>query len=169
VLRRPELALQPDSLQSLMPGQALVTVRPARELFDAKRRAWLVGATMFVAFGVVALLVAAVGLYGVIAYDVGQRVHELGVRVALGAQRADVLALVLGAAARFALMGLALGAAVALAAARWVQPLLFEQSARDPFVFAFVSAVVLMLTLFASSLPALRATRVDPNLVLRSE
>jgi ABC-type lipoprotein release transport system permease subunit len=84
-------------------------------LLDAQRRSWHVGAAMFVAFGVLALLVASVGLYGVLSYDVGQRMHELGVRIALGAQRTDVMRLVVGHGVRVALAGVAAGGAIALA------------------------------------------------------
>ncbi|MEX2154192.1 MAG: ABC transporter permease [Gemmatimonadaceae bacterium] len=157
------------ALQAVMPGQALVTVRPARELFDAKRRSWRVGATLFVGFGVLALLVAAVGLYGVIAYNVAQRMHELGVRIALGAQARDVVQLVIGQGVRFALAGVAVGSALALVAARWIQPLLFQQSARDPAVFGLVGFLLMAVALFASAIPALRATRADPTTVLRTE
>ena len=157
------------ALQAVMPGQALVTVQTARDMFDMKRRSWLVGATMFVAFGALALIVAAIGLYGVIAYNVAQRMHELSVRVALGAQAGDVARLVVGQGVRLAAVGLAIGGAISLAAGRWIQPLLFEQSAKDPTVFGFVAATLILVALLASSLPAIRATRADPNAVLRSE
>ena len=124
---------------------------------------------MFVAFGALALIVAAVGLYGVIAYNVAQRMHELGVRVALGAQAGDVGRLVVGQGLRMAVAGLAIGGAISLVASRWIQPLLFQQSARDPVVFAVVAAMLVLVALIASSVPAMRAARVDPNAVLRSE
>jgi hypothetical protein len=157
------------SLQSVMPGNSLVTVQPAQELFDAKRRSWLVGATLFVGFGALALVVAAVGLYGVIAYTVAQRMHELGVRIALGAQARDIVRLVVGQGVRFTAVGLALGSAIAVAGSRWVQPLLFQQSAKDPMVFGLVGATLIAVALIASWIPALRATRADPNTVLRAD
>jgi predicted permease len=157
------------TLQAVMPGNSLVTVQPARDLLDAKRRSWLVGATLFVGFGALALIVAAVGLYGVIAYTVAQRMHELGVRIALGAQATDIARLVLGQGARFAFVGLVVGSAIALGAARWVQPLLFRQSATDPLVFGVVGALLIVVALVASAVPATRATRADPNTVLRAE
>ena len=157
------------ALQKLMPGQAYVTVRPFRELVDGQRRSWLFGATMFVAFGVLALLVAAVGLYGVIAYNVAQRMHELGVRIALGARPANLIRLVVSQGLRFALAGIAVGTALALLLAKWVQPLLFQQSAKDPMVLALVAALLLFVALVASSIPARKATRADPNAALRAE
>src|SRR6185503_5183379 len=153
----------------VMPGNSLVTVQPAHELFDAKRRSWLVGATLFVGFGVLALLVAAVGLYGVIAYTVAQRTHELGVRIALGAQGRDIVRLVVGHGARFASIGLVVGSAIAFATSRWVQPLLFQQSAKDPLVFGSVGVLLIVVAVAASWIPALKATRADPNTVLRAE
>jgi ABC-type antimicrobial peptide transport system permease subunit len=157
------------ALQPVMPGQQYVTVRPMAGLLDQRRRSWQVGATMFLAFGALALAVAAVGLYGVIAYDVAQRKHELGVRVALGAQEGDILRLVLRHGLRLAIAGVAIGVGVALAASRWIQPLLFRQSATDPLVYAVVGAVMIAVALTASALPAFRAARSDPNLALRAE
>ena len=157
------------ALQPVMPGQSYITVRPLNELVDAQRRSWQIGATMFAAFGVLALLVAAVGLYGVITYNVAQRMHELGVRIALGAQTRDVVRLVVGQGVRFALIGVTLGLGLALVGARWIQPLLFQQSARDPGTYAVVAAALLAVALLASALPALRATRADPNAALRGE
>jgi ABC-type antimicrobial peptide transport system permease subunit len=156
-------------LQRVMPGQSYVTVQPLREVIDGTRRSWRLGATMFVAFGSLALVVAAVGLYGVIGYNVTQRMHELGVRVALGAQSRDILRLIAGQGVRFALAGVAVGSALALVGSRWLQPLLFEQSATDPVVYAAVGAVLLLVALAASALPAARAARADPNAALRAE
>jgi len=144
-------------------------VQPFDEIIDTERRSWKVGATMFVAFGVLALLVAAVGLYGVITYNVAQRMHELGVRIALGAQARDVVRLVVGQGVRFALIGVTLGLALALLAAKWIQPLLFQQSARDPVTYGVVAGILLLVALLASVLPARRAMRADPNSALRTD
>jgi predicted permease len=156
-------------LQRAMPGQGYVTVQPLEDFVDAQRRSWTLGAAMFVAFGVLALLVAGVGLYGVIAYNVAQRMHELGVRIALGAQARDVMRLVVGQGISFALAGVAIGVGVALLAARWIQPLLFRQSATDPVTYGTVGALLVVVAVLASAVPALRATRADPNSVLRSD
>ena len=99
-----------------MPGSSYVTVRPLGDIVQNAQASWRLGATMFVAFAVLALVVAAVGLYGVIGYSVAQRMHELGVRVALGAQQRDILWLVVGQSVRFALAGTALGLIVAAVA-----------------------------------------------------
>jgi ABC-type antimicrobial peptide transport system permease subunit len=152
-----------------MPGETYVRVRPFEELVDRQRRSWRVGATMFGAFGVLALVVAAVGLYGVIGYNVAQRMHELGVRVALGAERRDVMGLVVGQGMKVALAGLLIGGGVAFYAARWIQPLLFQLSARDPATYATVAVTLLVVALLASLIPATRASRADPNVVLRSD
>ena len=157
------------ALQREVPGLSFVTVRPLTELIDNQRRSWILGAAMFVGFGVLALIVAAVGLYGVIAYNVAQRMHELGVRVALGAQPGNILGLVVGQGLRFALAGIAVGAILAFAASRWLQPLLFRQSARDPLVYGFVGAMLLLVAGAASAVPALRAAKADPNVALRSD
>ena len=156
-------------LQRVMPGASYLTVQPLRDIVQSAQRSWRIGATMFVAFGVLALVVAAVGLYGVIGYNVTQRMHELGVRVALGAQRWDILRLVVGQSLRMVVAAVCLGALVAFLAGRWVQPLLFQQSAADPLVYAGVAAMMIVVALAASALPALRASRADPNLALRSE
>src|SRR5437773_6020923 len=123
-----------------MPGQSYVTVRPMMDILNRARRSWQLGANLFVAFGVLALAVAGIGVYGVIAYNVTQRMHELGVRVALGAQRADIVRLVAGQGARFAIAGTVVGTGLALAASKWIQPLLFKQSATDPLIYVVVAA-----------------------------
>jgi len=158
-----------QALQGVMPGQQYVTTQPMSDLLGAQRRSWRAGATMFVAFGVLALVVAAVGVYGVIAYDVGQRMHELGVRIALGARGMDVVRLVVARGVRLAIGGVALGSALAASAARWIEPLLFHQSATDPAVFGFVGALLVAVAVVACSAPAARAVRADPNTVLRAD
>jgi len=157
------------ALQKIMPGTSYVTVRPMTEIFDPTIRSWKLGATMFVAFGALALILAAIGLYSVIAYNVVQRTHEMGVRVAFGAQMRDVVQLILGEGLRVTLIGLAVGGAVALYAGRWVAPLLFNVKPSDPLVFGAVVGVLLAAAVLASLVPALRAARVDPNVALRSE
>jgi len=157
------------ALQPVMPGQAYVKVRPMIEAVAASQRSWRLGANVFVAFGLLALVVAAVGLYGVMAYNVTQRMHELGVRVALGARDADILRLVAGQGARFAVAGVVVGSGLAWVASRWVQPLLFQQSATDPSVYGAVAVLMVVVALAASALPAKRATSADPNAALRSE
>lgn len=157
------------TLQNELTGLSFITARPLSELVDEQRRSWQIGAMMFVAFGVLALIVASVGIYGVIAYTVAQRMHELGVRVALGAQRGNILGLVVGQGLRFALAGVAVGVVLALAASRWLQPLLFHESARDPAVIVAVGLAMLMVAFAASAIPAIRASRADPNIALRSD
>jgi putative ABC transport system permease protein len=157
------------ALQTVMPGQAHVTVQPASDMVNAKRRSWQIGATMFVGFGILALVVAAVGVYGVIAYDVTQRRHELGVRVALGARTGDVIGLVIGKGIRIALVGVVLGIGLASLAAPWIQPLLFRQAARDPLTYGLVASTMLLVALLACAMPALRAAKADPTTALRSD
>lgn len=157
------------TLQKLMPGDGYIETQPLREIVRQQQGSWRLGATMFVAFGILALVVAAVGLYGVIGYNVAQRMHELGVRIALGAENGHIVRLVIGQSARFAFVGIAAGAVLAYVAGRWLEPLLFEQSARDPIIFAAVTTVLLLVTLIASAAPALRAVRADPATALRSD
>jgi putative ABC transport system permease protein len=156
-------------LQREMPGASYVTVTPFAEVVGPVKRSWNLGATMFTAFGVLALVLAAIGLYSVIAYNVAQRTHEMGVRRALGAQAGDVARLVLADGLRIAVIGVVLGVAIALWAGRFVKPLLFGVSATDPWVFGIVSVTLLAVAALASWIPATRASKVDPNVALRTE
>jgi len=157
------------ALQEVVPGFAYVSARTLDGIVAPQMRSWRLGATMFTIFGLLALVVAAVGLYSVVAYDVSQRTRELGVRVALGASGGTVLRLVVGEGVRVVALGLALGAAVAVSLASKVSPLLYEVSAKDPLTYAGVIAVLLVVAVVASLAPALRAARVDPNVALRAD
>jgi predicted permease len=157
------------ALQPLMPGSSFVTVQPLAQIYGPTIKSWRLGATMFVAFGGLALLLAAVGLYSVIAYNVVQRTHEMGVRVAFGARVRDVVQLVLGEGLRMAIVGLVLGAGIALYAGKWVAPLLYQVKPTDVGVYGLVVVVLLVVATLASLIPAIRAARVDPNVALRSE
>lgn len=118
-------------------------------------------------FAGIALLLTAVGLYGVMAYTVGQRVHEIGVRQALGATRAQVLWLVLGRGMGLTISGIGVGIAGALGIGHLLESLLYKVSPGDPLSFAGASLVLVIVGLLASYFPAVRATRVDPLVVLR--
>ena len=120
-------------------------------------------------FAGLALVLAAVGIYGVMSYAVSQSMHEIGLRMALGADRREVLAMVLRRAMKMALVGIAMGAVAAMAATRALKSLLFGVSASDPLTFGAVSVALVLVALLASYLPARRATHVDPMIALRCE
>jgi len=142
----------------------LRTVVSSQGLFLARVSAVLVGA-----FGVVALLLAVVGLYGVVSFMVGRRTQEIGVRMALGAQQTRILRMVLANGILLAMVGLLLGGAVAYLAAPLISGLLVDVSPHDPAVFALIALALIAATLGASWIPARRATRVNPMDALRSE
>jgi putative ABC transport system permease protein len=123
---------------------------------------------MLAIFASVALLLAAVGIYGVIAYGVTQRTQEIGIRMALGAQRGAVLTMVVKEALVLVAVGIAIGGAGALLLTRLMEGLLFQVKATDPITFAAVSGILALVALLASYLPGRRATQVDPVVALRS-
>jgi len=157
------------ALQELMPGATYVTATPLAEVLATYRRSWALGATMFTVFGVLALLVASVGLYSVVSYGVAQRSQELAVRSALGAQARDIVGMVVSEGLRTVLVATGLGLAAVWLAGRWVGPLLFQTSPRDPVIYGGVAVLLLVVVLVASAIPAVRASRVDPIAALRAE
>jgi len=120
-------------------------------------------------FAAVAVVLAAIGIYGVMAFAVSQRKHELGIRIALGAQPRDILRMVVGHGVRLALVGVGLGLAAAFYLARYMAPLLYGIGTRDPITFVVVPLLLMVVALFASWIPAIRATHVDPIVTLRHE
>ena len=157
-----------SSLLSALPGS-----RPQMQTFaeklDPQYRPWRVGASLFTAFGLLALLVAAIGVYSAISYAVMQRSHELGVRMALGAQRSQIGRGVVGSGLRVVGIGVAVGVMTALGLSRLVESLLYGVSARDPVVFVEVAIGLLGVSIVAAAVPAWRATRLDPVRALRAE
>jgi predicted permease len=156
-------------LQRVMPGSSYVIVEPFRDIVDVTVRSWKLGATMFVAFGALALALAAIGLYSVIAYGVAQRRRELGVRIALGASSGSVVRLVMHGGIRLVVVGVLLGAGIAFVARRAIASLLFQESPADPVVYIVVAMALIGVALVASIVPAFVAARIDPSIALRSD
>jgi putative ABC transport system permease protein len=125
--------------------------------------------TLMGIFAVVALVLASIGIYGVVSYAVSQRTQELGVRIALGASVTDVLRLVIGGGMFTSMIGVSVGLGGAYALSRFLAQLLFSTKAADPMTFGFVAALMLAVAFLANLVPALRATRVDPIRALRYE
>jgi ABC-type antimicrobial peptide transport system permease subunit len=126
-------------------------------------------ATLLLLFAIVSLLLAAVGLYGVLSYLVSQRQGEIGIRIALGARREQVLRTTLLDGLRPALFGLVVGLAASVAAVRLLRSMLYETQPLDPAVFAAVAAILLLVATLACTVPAWRASRLDPMQALRTE
>ena len=162
-----------SAVQRVIQGASAVPVyarvRPYQQLIDPQLRSWRLGATLFTAFGALALGIAAVGLFAVVSYLVAQRTREIGVRLALGGTGAGVAGLVVRDAVRMAGGGAALGALVSLGLAPAVQGMLFQTSARSPAIVGGAWALLVAVAVIAAAGPAWRAGRVSPMTVLRGE
>ena len=151
------------------PSIAVYDVRTMTEIVERSLAEERFSTTLLTGFALTALALAAIGLYGVVALGVTERTREIGVRIALGASRADVLALIVSGGVRVVLAGVAIGLVAALLAARAVEGFLFETAPADPLVLASVAMLLVVAGAIASYLPARRATRVDPAVALRAE
>jgi putative ABC transport system permease protein len=139
------------------------------ETLTASLTDWRFRAILLTVFGALALFIATIGVYGVISYWVAQRTHEIGIRMALGAERRDVLRLVLGQGARLALAGVIVGVGVALGLTRFMADMLYGVKASDPLTFGGTALLLLVVAVLACYVPARRAMRVDPMVALRYE
>jgi predicted permease len=155
------------AVQAIDPEQPVARMRTMDEWMSRSLRTRRASMTLLATFGAVALLMAAIGIYGVLAFGVTQRVREFGIRTALGADRASILRLVVGQGLRTAGAGIIAGIAAALVLTRFMQSLVFGVSASDPLVVAGAAALLLAVAMVASYIPARRATRVDPMVALR--
>ena len=151
------------------PAIRYVDATVLQDLVEPQVRTWRVGALMFSVFAGLAVVVAAVGMFGVVAYLVEQRRYEIGVRIALGARASDVVVLMLRGTVAVTAAGAIIGIGVAIAAGRFVAPLLFDTSAHDPATIIGVGALLLGVATVAAGVPALRARQVDPIMALRSD
>ncbi len=161
-------ALRQD-VQAVDPEQPVARLEPVTNLLRQSVARQRFAMTLFGVFSGLALLLAAIGIYGVMAYAVVQRTSEFGIRLALGAQPSDILRLVLGHGARLVILGLIGGTLGALAAVQLLQSLLYQTPARDPLVFVAIAALLAGVATVACLVPARRATRVDPMVALRAD
>jgi predicted permease len=157
------------AVRTLDPDQPVYQSRTLTELIDETLVPWRFSMTLLGAFAAMALILAAAGIYGVMAYFVRQRTHEVGVRMALGAQPIDVLRLVVGHGAKLAFVGVLAGVLASLWLTHLMSDLLFGVSATDPFTFVAVVSLLTIVALVACFVPARRATKVDPTVALRYE
>ena len=156
-------------LRAMDPRRPLYDVRTEEDLIAANIAPRRFALTLIGLFGGLALLVASIGIYGVISYRVTESTRELGIRMALGALKSDVLRMVLGSGLRLVLIGIAVGSIVAMAVARVTASFLFHISAYDPVTFALVVVIFIVVAVAACLIPARRATNVDPMVALRYE
>ncbi len=156
-------------IQKVDPEQPTTMMRPLQQVLDQSIADSRTGMMLLTVFAVIALLIAATGLYGVMAYSVTQRTREIGLRMALGAERARVLRLVIGQGMLLTIVGLGLGLAGSFALTRLLHEFLFETSPTDPVVFAGISLTLACISLLACYIPAWRASKVDPVVALRHE
>jgi predicted permease len=142
-------------------------VMPYAQLLDRQKRPWELGTTLLAIFSALALGVAAMGLYAAFAHAVGERRHEMAIRLAIGARPAGLRRMILGEAVALAAAGVAIGCGLALLSARWIGSLLFRTAPSDPLVLASAAGVMLVVALAATLLPAVAASKADPNRLLR--
>jgi putative ABC transport system permease protein len=157
-----------ESIQRL-DNRTAISMRTLEEMVDRTAISRRTFALLMGVLGAVALLLAAMGIYGVISYLVAQRTHEMGIRLALGAQRRDLLRLVLGQGLTLTMIGVAAGLALAFALTRFLSSMLYGVSAADPLTFVAIALLLAVVALMASLLPARRAMKVDPIAALRRE
>jgi putative ABC transport system permease protein len=157
------------AVQTVDPGQAVIAAKTMEDVVRGSLAQARFRTMLFAAFAGLALMLAAIGLYGVIASSVSQRVNELGARIALGAQTGDILKLVVGQGLRLALIGIAIGLVLALGVSRAIARFLFGISPLDPITLGAALLVILGVTLCACAVPAFRAAKVDPAIALRAE
>ena len=155
------------AVRAIDPEQPIADVRTMEQWVSRSLQNRRANMMLLTVFGAVALVLSAVGIYGVLAFGVAQRVREFGIRQALGGDRSSILRLVLAQGLKTAGLGVVLGLAASIVLARFLQSLLFEVAPRDPAVFAGVAAVLFLVAIAACYIPALRATRVDPMIALR--
>jgi putative ABC transport system permease protein len=158
-----------DALHQVDPTEPLTEIETMNQVVSGSLKDWRFHATMLGIFGALALFIAAIGVYGVISYSIAQRTHEIGIRVALGAQRVDVLRLVISQGARLALAGIAVGVLAAIGLTRLMASLLYGVAPTDPLTFVGVAILLAIVALLACYIPARRAMRVDPMTALRHE
>ena len=156
-------------IQSVDPNLPMIDVRTQEQQIAGTIQQERLFASLAAGFGVLALLLACVGVYGIMAYTVSQRTNEIGIRLALGAQRGQVRAMVLREAALLTVAGVAAGLAVALGCVRLVKSMLYGLTPHDPVSLTVAPLLLLAVALLASWLPAARASRVEPMIALRHE
>src|SRR5262249_50404134 len=156
-----------DAVWSVDPDQPVSKIRTMDEIVSGSVSRQRFNLILMEVFAALALILAAVGIYGVMSYTVTQRTHEIGIRMALGARRSDVLRLVVGEGARLVAIGVVIGLGSAYGLTRLMSSLLFGVSATDPATFGIIAAALVLVSLLASYIPARRATRVDPMIALR--
>lgn len=157
------------ALSDLDPSLRFLHVDPLQKAVDRQTSSWRLGATAFTAFGALALIVAGIGLYSVLAFSVAQRTFEIGVRTALGATPRRLARMILGEMGRLIAIGVAIGLIAAVAIAPRAESLLFNVSPHDPATLAVVVCAVVAVSILAAIVPARRAILVDPSVALRSE